>query len=87
MFVFSFYSHITLNGSPFYGETPLNKKQKYKVLAYSLKTSIAPIGENTVMKILENWTEQTKLASFKRSLQWGIISQIIWGLQQQYVFG
>ena len=43
MFISSLYSHITpgsifsvkqsLNGSPFYGETPLNKMQKYKELA------------------------------------------------------
>ena len=79
MFISSLYSHITLgrifsvkqrlNGSPFYRETPLNKKQKCKELALSLKVLMLPIGNNTVTKVPENGTRFTELVFFKQSLQ------------------
>ena len=69
----SLYSHITpgrifsvkqrLNGSQFYRETPLNKKQKCEELAYSLKSTNAPNDDNTVTKVPGNGTGFTELFS------------------------
>ena len=73
MFISSLHSHITLgrifsvkqrlNGSPFYRETPLNKKQKCEELAYSLKSTNSPNGGNTETKVAENGTWFTELFS------------------------
>ena len=86
MLMSSLYSHITLgrifsvkqrlNGGPFYRETPLNKKQRYKELANSLKSTYAPNGENSVTKVPENRGGFTELVFFKQSLQSGIFGHI-----------
>ena len=92
----SLYSHITLgrissvkqrlNGSPFYRETPLNKKQRYKEFAQSLKSTNAPNGENSETKLPENRAEFTELVFFTQSLQSGIFSHINPRLKEHYVF-
>ena len=51
-----------------------------------LKSANAPNGENSVMKVLENKKGFTELVIFKQSLQWGMFSHIIQGLQEYYVF-
>ena len=51
-----------------------------------LKSANAPNGENSVMKVLENKKGFTELVFFKQSLQWGMFSHIIQGLQEYYVF-
>ena len=68
----SLYSHITLgrvlsvkqrlNGSPFYRETPLKKEGKMQ--GVGVKSANAPNGENSVTKVLENYTEFTELVFF-----------------------
>ena len=91
VFMSSLYSHITLrrifsvkqrlNGSPFYRETPLNKKQKRKELALSLKSTNGPNGQNTVTKVPENLSRLTELFFSKQHS-----SEASSALQEHYMF-
>ena len=51
-----------------------------------LKSTNSPNGNNTVTKVPEKGTRFTELVFFKQSLQWGIFSHVIQGLQEHYVF-
>ena len=87
MIMSSLYSHITLgrifsvkqslNGSPFYRETPLNKKQKSK----ELKSTNAPNGETTGTKVPENGTGFTELVPLSSHS-----SEASSALQEHYMF-